>query len=238
MSDSTQDIALFAFEARSGSHDALANALAASVTAALNAGRRARIALSGGTSPAPAYAAFAKMDLDWSQVDIALVDDRWVDLEDAGSNEAMVRQVFGDAVGVRIFGMKTSHETPFVGESEREPVYAALRPFDAVVLGMGPDAHTASWFAGSPQLGDCLNAQTERTVIGIDASAAPVSGDYPLRMTMTLPPVSEAAQVILLMYGTDKKQILSQALDTPVTQAPIRAAIEACGERLVVFWAN
>jgi 6-phosphogluconolactonase len=238
MPDTTQDLALFSFEDRVGTYEALASALAASVITAFDAGRRARIALSGGASPAPAYAEFAKLDLDWSRVDIALVDDRWVDLNNSGSNEAMVRQVFAYAVGVSIFGMKTAYKTPFEGAQELDPIYVDLRPFDAVVLGMGPDAHTASWFAGSPQLSDCLDAHTDHTVIGVDARAAPVSGDFPLRMTMTLPPISEAGQVILLIYGADKKQILTQALDTPVTQAPIRAAIEACGERLIVFWAN
>jgi 6-phosphogluconolactonase len=233
-----QELALFAFDDRQGTCDAVASALAASVRAAHNEGRRARIALSGGLSPAPAYRAFARLDLDWSRVDIALVDDRWVDFENAGSNEAMVRDVFSGTVGVTIYGMKSAETTPFAAQATLDGIYATLRPFDGVVLGMGPDAHTASWFVGSPQLGACLAADTDQTVLGVDASAAPVSGDYPLRMTLTLPPVAEAGQIILLLYGADKKQILNQALHTPVTQAPIRAAIQASGDRCVVFWAN
>jgi 6-phosphogluconolactonase len=234
----TRDLALFAFEVRSGTYGAVATALGASVKAAHKAGRRARIALSGGSSPAPAYQAFADTDLDWSRVDLALVDDRWVDSDQAGSNEAMIRDVFSRAQGVTIFGMKSAHQTPFDAQAALNTIYAALRPFDAVVLGMGPDAHTASWFAGSPQLSACLRPDGSATVLAVDASAAPVSGDYPLRMTLTLPPVAEAEQLILLIYGADKKQVLTQALDMPVTQAPIRAAIDAGGERCIVFWAN
>jgi 6-phosphogluconolactonase len=238
MTTDTQELALFAFDDRAGAENALGTALAASVKAALEEGRRARIALSGGSSPAPAYAKFAAMELDWSSVDIALVDDRWVDLDSVGSNEAMVREAFKDAKGVTIFGMKTPHTTPFEAQATLDPTYAALTPFDAIVLGMGPDAHTASWFPGSPQLAQCLNANAPETVMGVDASAAPVSGAYPLRMTLTLPPIAQAEQVILLLYGDDKKQVLVNALNTPVMQAPIKAALEACDDRLVVFWAS
>jgi 6-phosphogluconolactonase len=232
------ELAFFAFEARQAACQAIADALAASVEVAHNSGRRARIALSGGSSPAPAYEAFAAMDIDWSRVDIALVDDRWVDLADQGSNEAMIRMAFAGAKGVTILGMKTGDATPFEGQAALDPVYAALRPFDAVVMGMGPDAHTASWFSGSPQLEACLSLATLQTVLGVDASAAPVAGAYPVRMSLTLPAVIEAAQIIFLLFGADKKQILSAALDTPVTEAPIRAVLEACSDRCVVFWAN
>lgn len=232
------ELPFFAFEDRHAACQATADALAASVLAAQNEGRRARIALSGGSSPAPAYAAFAAKDLDWSQVDIALVDDRWVDLSNAGSNEAMIRTAFAAAHGVTIHGMKTTDATPFEGASTQDRLYAALRPFDAVVMGMGPDAHTASWFAGSPQLGACLALDTMETVVGVDASAAPVAGAYPMRMTLTLPAVCEAQQIIFLLFGADKKQILAHALTTPATRAPIRALLDACVERCVVCWAN
>jgi 6-phosphogluconolactonase len=238
MTSDTQELPLFSFEDRAGAEDALCTALAASVTAAHMAGRRARIALSGGSSPAPAYTKFAGLDLDWSRVDIALVDDRWVDLDDAGSNEAMVREAFQKAIGVTIYGMKTPDATPFDAQATLNQIYAALTPFDAIVLGMGPDAHTASWFPGSPQLAQCLNESAPETVVGVDASAAPVSGAYPLRMTLTLPPIVQAEQVVLLLYGDDKKQVLVNALNTPVAQAPIKAALEACNDRLVVFWAS
>jgi 6-phosphogluconolactonase/glucosamine-6-phosphate isomerase/deaminase len=57
-------------------------------------------------------------------------------------------------------------------------------------------------------------------------------------MTMTLPVIASAAQCILLLFGEDKKQILADALDTDPAKAPIRAALDACGEHVVVFWAN
>jgi 6-phosphogluconolactonase len=232
------ELPLFAFDDCQAACQSTADALAAFARAAITEGRRARIALSGGSSPAPAYKAFAAMDLDWSQVDIALVDDRWVDLDNAGSNEAMIRAAFKAAKGVTVFSMKTTDATPFEGATTLETTYANLRPFDAIVLGMGPDAHTASWFKASPQLADCLALDQSRTLLGVDASAAPVAAPFPYRITMTLPAVAEAGQLILLLFGADKKQVLANALNTDVTEAPIKALLEACGDRVVVFWAE
>jgi 6-phosphogluconolactonase len=238
MTPVTLDLPFFAFDDRADACRSTADALAAFARHAINEGRRARIALSGGSSPSPAYKAFAAMDLDWSLVDIALVDDRWVDLDNAGSNEAMIREAFSAAHGVTIYGMKTADATPFEGVKTLEPIYARLRPFDAIVLGMGPDAHTASWFPAAPQLNDCLSPNTGQTVLGVDASSSPVAAPYPLRMTMTLPVIASAAQCILLLFGDEKKQILSDALDTDPAKAPIRAALDACGDHVVVFWAK
>lgn len=226
------------FPSRPAAEEALAAALEAGVRDAHAEGRRARIALSGGSSPEPAYRAFAAKDLDWSRVDIALVDDRWVDLDQAGSNQAMIQRAFASATGVTIFGMKLPTASPKLAEAELDGVYRALRPFDVIVLGMGPDAHTASWFPASPDLAACLDRQSPATVLGVDASLAPVAAPYLERMTVTLPVVSEAQQILILLFGADKKQILEQALDMPVTNAPIKAVIDATGARCVALWAE
>ncbi|WP_284360900.1 6-phosphogluconolactonase [Candidatus Phycosocius spiralis] len=229
---------LFAFESRQEANEALADALAASVMLSHEQGRRARIALSGGSSPEPAYRLFAGMDLDWSHVDIALVDDRWVELSDPGSNQAMLLRAFEAATGVTIFGMKRATKTARESEGMLDPPYASLRPFDAVVLGMGPDGHSASWFPKSPDLQRCLDPKAQATVLGVDASPAPIAAPYFDRMTITLPVVAEAHLVMLLIFGAEKKQILTRALHAPIAIAPIRAAIEAGGNHFVALWAN
>jgi 6-phosphogluconolactonase len=134
--------------------------------------------------------------------------------------------------------MKLPTSSPKLAEAELDGVYRALRPFDAIVLGMGPDAHTASWFPASPDLAACLDPQGPATVLGVDASLAPVAAPYLERMTVTLPVVSEAQQILILLFGADKKQILEQALDMPVTNAPIKAVIDATGARCVALWAE
>jgi 6-phosphogluconolactonase len=234
----TTTFPVLSFPSRPAAEDALAAALEASVLGAHAEGRRARIALSGGSSPEPAYRAFAAKDLDWSKVDVALVDDRWVDVDQAGSNQAMIERALLQATGVTIFAMKRPTTSPKQAEAELDQVYRALRPFDAVVLGMGLDAHTASWFPASPDLAACLDPQSPATVLGVDASPAPVAAPYGARMTLTLPVVLEARQVLLLVFGTDKRHILQQALERPVTIAPIRAVIEATRSGCIALWAE
>jgi 6-phosphogluconolactonase/glucosamine-6-phosphate isomerase/deaminase len=87
-------------------------------------------------------------------------------------------------------------------------------------------------------LAACLDPQGPATVLGVDASLAPVAAPYLERMTVTLPVVSEAQQILILLFGADKKQILEQALDMPVTNAPIKAVIDATGARCVALWAE
>jgi 6-phosphogluconolactonase/glucosamine-6-phosphate isomerase/deaminase len=87
-------------------------------------------------------------------------------------------------------------------------------------------------------LAACIDPKGPATVLGVDASLAPVAAPYLERMTVTLPVVSEAQQILILLFGADKKQILQQALDTPVTNAPIKAVITAYGAKCIALWAN
>jgi 6-phosphogluconolactonase len=229
-------------DSREDAGQALASHLATIICAALATGRRARIALSGGSSPEPAYRALARTELDWSRVDIALVDERWVDPDSDGSNEAMVRRAFEQAHGVTIHGMKGPLPDPRGAAAEAlDPIYASLRPFDAIVLGMGPDLHTASWFEGSPELAACLDRSTHASVLGVEVSKAPVGAAFPLRMTITLPVVEECPDVSLLMFGQDKIELLERRLEAPaaasVTIAPIQAAMAVLQDRFAVYWA-
>lgn len=230
--------ALFKFDSRAEASEALADALAVAAVAALAAGRRARLALSGGSTPGSCYRALAGRDLDWSRVDLALVDDRWVDEDNPGSNCALLRQCFAAATGATVHPMKIGQTGAREAAVALDSAYAALRPFDALVLGMGPDAHTASWFPGSPDLESALDPDTPATVAAIDASMAPVAAPYPWRMSLTLPPVAEVPMVAMLLFGADKRAVLEEALSRDILDAPVRAIVEAAGERFVVFHAD
>lgn len=231
------EVPFFSFASHKEANIALANALYAAVSAAHHEGRRARIALSGGSTPEPAYREFASRDIDWEKVDIALVDERWVELENDGSNEKMLRRAFA-STKANVIAMKNSASTPFEGAAELDKIYAKLRPFDAIVLGMGNDAHTASWFTHSNGLDKILDKNCEQTVAGIDASHSEVGKAFPLRMTMTLPPIATAKMVLLLIFGEEKKQVLNSALIGEAELAPIKNARDAAQDSFVVFWAS
>lgn len=150
------------------SPEALARALAEFVVETGKAAIAARgsfaISLAGGTTPKAAYALLGAQpyagELDWSKTQIFFGDERCVPPDDAQSNYRMAREAFLDAVEV-------PHENVHRIEGERDPVDAADRyraelkrtlgdepRFDLVLLGMGPDGHTASLFPGSDPLED------------------------------------------------------------------------------------
>jgi len=110
---------------------------------------QASLMVSGGRSPKPLYELLSKIDLDWSKVTISLVDERWVEPGQIGSNEDFIRQTLiqNQAAKANFFGLKTRHDFVEAGLETAETRFENLKlPFDICVMGMGSDAHTASWF--------------------------------------------------------------------------------------------
>lgn len=233
----TEATPLLSLTSREHLAGAVADVLAGVIEAALARRPRASIALSGGGTPGPAYRLLAGRALDWSRVDIALVDERWVAPDAPGSNEALVRDAFAAAAGVTVHPMWRGTETVHGDVRAAQADLAQLRPFDAVLLGMGADAHTASWFPGAAGLDAALDPATPDTIAVIDATGCPGAQGWPVRITLTLPPVAEAGWVGLMLSGADKRAVLDAALAAPPAVAPVRAALESAAPRAVVFWA-
>src|SRR6476659_9647588 len=134
---------------------ALADELATAVDTALATRNCALLAVAGGRTPLPAYRALASRWRDngrASNIVLMPTDDRCVPHDHPNSNVSELRAIF-DATPVRVESLTTAN-----GDPERSERYAHamladhLGEFDAVVLGMGADAHTASLFPNAPQL--------------------------------------------------------------------------------------
>src|SRR5580698_846793 len=131
---------------RFADQDALAQTLAAQIAATLSTAVAARgvasLVVSGGNSPVKLFAALSKKPLDWSRICVALADERWVDVNDAGSNERLVRSELlqHQAASARFLGLKNGAPTPDIGAVSAWETFARVpRPFDTVILGMGDD---------------------------------------------------------------------------------------------------
>jgi len=173
-----------------------------------------RIALSGGHTPAPVYKQWAATpgDFPWDRVQITFGDERCVPPDDEQSNYRMARLALLDTVPIppgNIFRIQAElppgeaaadYEARLaqVASRFREPRYR----HDLLLLGMGPDGHTASLFPGT----DALTEQTRNVIHNF----VPKFDTY--RVTFTYPLINAARHVCFLVEGDDKKPIIRQIL--------------------------
>jgi 6-phosphogluconolactonase len=202
----------------------LAAQLAASLNAAIGARGLASLVVSGGRSPVKLFENLRTQALDWSRVCIALADERWVSPEDAASNEHLVRTVLlkDQAAAARFHGLKNAAPTPDLGAVSAWETFARVpRPFDAVILGMGDDGHTASLFPGSPNLPRALNPAAVAGCVGMWSPVAPQP-----RLSLNLTALLDSRRVVVLIAGESKWNTFSAAqAEGAVHDMPIRALL-------------
>ena len=205
-------------------------------TAIFNKGQ-ASVMLSGGSSPKPVYEALSEMDLSWEKVTIGLVDDRWIERGQAGSNETFLDEVLlkGKARTAKLIGLKTKDANPAAGlKASREQLSLISKPFDICIMGMGLDGHTASWFPNSKGLREALDPENDASVAAIDATGCSVAGDHPQRITLTLSAVMASKQIILMIPGAKKADVFKSSAEQSVCDAPVKALC-AAGHRLTIM---
>ena len=161
------------------------------------------IALAGGSTPKAAYRLVADIELDWSAATLWFGDERCVPPDDEDSNyrmakEALLDRIDGEGPSVkRMPGEKGPHAGAEDYERElQETLGEQLPQLDLVLLGLGPDLHTASLFPGKPAV-----EVHDRAVAGVEEAGMP-----PLvpRITLTLPMINAAARAVFLIAGEDK----------------------------------
>lgn len=214
---------------------ALAAAVAGDLRSALQSRGLASLAVSGGRTPERFFAALAQEELPWEKVTVTLVDDRWVPLDSPRSNEALLRRSLlqGPAAKARLVGLVTDADTPDQGLVEVAGRIAAFpRPLDAVVLGMGTDGHTASFFPGGDRLAEAIDPEGSVEVLPM---RAPGAGEP--RITLTLPLIAAARVVYLHIEGAAKAAVLAKALgEGPTAEMPLRAVLRQRTQPIAVYW--
>ena len=190
---------------------------------------QASFAVSGGSTPEGLYKVLSTRAIDWSKVSVVLVDERWVAPGEQGSNETFVRNSLmqHDAALAKLVGLWADFPTPAAGlEAVRERFEKVATPFDAVVLGMGGDGHTASWFPHAEGLDAALNGDDQ--LVAVNAIQSEVTGAHTQRITLSLSAIKEAGFIGLLMAGAGKRAAYEKAIaGGDVADMPVRAILDA-----------
>jgi 6-phosphogluconolactonase len=181
--------------------DEVASVVGGALAAAADAGQA--IVLTGGETPGAAYGVAAELEPDWSAASVWWGDERCVPPEDERSNYRLARETLLDRLEApprevqRIRG-------ELGAEAAADEYDALLRDvrLDLVLLGIGPDGHTASLFPNSPTL-----EERERRAVPADAGLEP----FVDRVTLTVPVLSSAPEVVFLVTGESKAEALERA---------------------------
>ncbi len=197
----------------------------------------ALLIVSGGTTPQRFFAALALEAIDWSRVTIAPADERCVADDSPRSNARLIRQTLlrDAAAAARFAPLADSRLSPDQELAAANARIADLpSPADLVVLGMGEDGHTASWFPGADNLAEAINPGARALVVRISAPGAPEP-----RLTLSARVILRARALALHIEGAAKLSTLERALAAgPVEEMPVRAALREAADRLTIFAAS
>ncbi|MGB7431284.1 MAG: 6-phosphogluconolactonase [Ahrensia sp.] len=230
------DINFHTYENRHALAEGLATGIAGILAGGIATRGHATLAVSGGSTPKLFFEVLSNADIDWSKVMIILVDERIVPPDHERSNAKLVAThlLQNKAAAAKFVPYSVDADTPeqCAQASERAFEVPGHR-IDAVVLGMGTDGHTASFFPGGNRLFKALLLDTKENVIAMEA---PGAGEP--RLTLTLPYLLDARFVALHIEGDEKRAVYDQAMiDEETMQMPVRAVLHQKVSPISVFWA-
>jgi 6-phosphogluconolactonase len=178
---------------------------------------RGYIALSGGSTPKALGQVLAtppyQRRIPWNRTEIFWGDERWVSLDSDESNAGAAKRGFLDQSPIpseNIHPYDTDAEDPNIAAAEMEAKIRAILPedeypprFDLILLGLGDDGHTASLFPGTSAI-----REQNKLVVAHDVPKL-----NSVRLTFTPPLINAARQVVFLVSGSSKAEVLKQVLE-------------------------
>lgn len=187
------------------------------------------LVITGGSSPRAAYEQAASRGADWTGVTVWFSDERCVPPDHEWSNFRMADQALLSRLDrppqvLRMEGERGPDDGAAAYEDELREREAR---FDLVLLGLGPDAHTASLFPGKPEPG-----ADDRLVVGV-----PEAGMDPRvpRISLALPALNSARHVVFLVTGPDKAPAVARAFGEPPDLGSPAARVRPAGELTVLL---
>jgi 6-phosphogluconolactonase len=203
--------------------DAASRAVSGRLAEALRTRGRAALVATGGRSPGAVYDRLSRAPLDWARVVVTLSDERCVEADDPASNARLVRERLLTGAAAR------AHLLSLWPQPAPEAL-AALRPFDAVLLGMGEDGHVASLIPGDPGLAEALETGEALRAVPAGFGKPPTA-----RVTLTLSALLDAHAIFLLIAGDAKRDVMRRAEageDLPVARVLSQSKVP-----VRIFWA-
>ncbi len=192
---------------------AASDLIAARIADRLRVASRFTLVLAGGSTPRLAYEVLAKRRaaaVPWERVHVFWTDERCVAPDDPDSNFGSAKSALLDHVPIpaaNVHRLRAEIAPPSAAADEAERELReffgdsdAFPQFDLVLLGVGEDGHTASLFPGDPAL-----AEDTRWVVPVETDAKPPRH----RITLTLPVLDGAHEVVFLAAGASKQPVVS-----------------------------
>lgn len=190
---------------------------------------RFTVALSGGSTPRRTFALFAEepfRSIPWNAIHIFWGDERLVPLTQPDNHFRMSTDIFLSKISIpseNVHRVMVESETPAAAADDYEnqlKAFFGLDPgelprFDLIILGMGADGHMASLFPGTPGLGERQRLVTSHFVPKVNTN----------RLTLTLPVLEHARQIMFLVSGTNKAETLRQVLGSTEPDATLPATL-------------
>jgi 6-phosphogluconolactonase len=215
---------------------ALAEKVANLLAGAIEARGTASLAVSGGSTPKAFFKALSARDIDWPNVTITLVDERFVPVDNPRSNHSLVlANLLQDKAAAATF-VPLYQDALTVEDAAKlatERLASISSPFDIAILGMGNDGHTASFFPGGNHLVEALDANRPRGVLTMEAEGA---GEP--RLTFSFSSLQDARFLVLHIETDAKRDVLAKAeSDGPDFEMPIRAILRHAVSPLQIYWA-
>ena len=213
---------------------ALAERFVQSAMKAIAGEGRFSVALAGGSTPRAAYALLASAPyagrLDWSCIHLFWGDERCVPPEHPHSNYRMASQVLLEQVPIppgNVHRMRGEAPPTQAAAEYQEILRRFFDPqstngdlplFDLLLLGMGEDGHVASLFPGSPAL-----QVTDRWVVAVEHHQPPPP--LVIRLSLTLPAINAAREVVFAVAGESKAARLKQVLSPGSSEVALPAQL-------------
>ena len=156
--------------------------------------------VSGGSSPVNTFQEISKMDTDWSNVDISLVDDRVVDPTHKDSNEKLVND---------LLMINNASNANFISIcNDTKNLKELNRPYTVMLLGMGEDGHFASLFPSLIESNiEYFDLYAEPDIFFTEPMGSPCHK----RVSMNLSMILESENIFLLVSSDKKNDVLKQA---------------------------